>query len=168
MPAVEQIQADEVEVRRAPGIQVTRTSGMVPEAINAAMASAFHELGSFMARHPVTPIGPPRAVYTGYAAGTTFNVVFPIAAAAGVVTDPEGAVTVAELPGGRAWRFTHVGPYRNLSDTYARITEWLRERHLLETEADWATFMPMWEEYLDDPQTTPESELRTYIYLPRP
>ena len=38
----------------------------------------------------------------------------------------------------------------------------------LQCEADWARYMPMWEEYLNDPQTTPEAELLTYIYLPVP
>lgn len=46
-----------------------------------------------------------------------------------------------------------------------RITEFLKEKGLLETEVDWAKFMPMWEKYLNDPHTTPEAELLTHIYL---
>jgi hypothetical protein len=28
--------------------------------------------------------------------------------------------------------------------------------------------MPMWEEYPNDPHTTPEADLLTYIFLPMP
>jgi len=51
--------------------------------------------------------------------------------------------------------------------TYNRIGHWLTAKGLMSSEADWAKFSPMWEEYLTDPQTTPPSELRTYIYLPK-
>ncbi len=43
-----------------------------------------------------------------------------------------------------------------------------KAKGLMQCEADWARYMPMWEEYLNDPQTTPEAELMTYIYLPVP
>jgi len=36
----------------------------------------------------------------------------------------------------------------------------------MQSEADWARYTPMWEEYRNDPETTPEAELLTYIYLP--
>jgi len=50
--------------------------------------------------------------------------------------------------------------------TYGRITEFCKSKGLMQTEADWARYMPMWEEYLNDPQTTPADQLVTYIYLP--
>jgi DNA gyrase inhibitor GyrI len=36
----------------------------------------------------------------------------------------------------------------------------------MQTEDDWMRYMPMWEVYLNDPQTPPETDLLTYIYLP--
>ena len=42
----------------------------------------------------------------------------------------------------------------------------MRGKGLMESEADWMKYMPMWEEYLNDPATTPEAELVTHIYLP--
>jgi effector-binding domain-containing protein len=168
MTAVATIEAEEVDVRPVPAIQTTCTCAMAPEAISAAMQTAFATLGTFLQRHGLVPSGPPRAVYTGYTAGeTTFDVAFPIAGNPKGVSDPTGAVRLAELPGGHTWRFTHIGPYSGLMETYGRITEWLRSRKLLVNEADWSKYMPMWEEYLGDPRSTPESELRTYIYLPR-
>jgi AraC family transcriptional regulator len=40
------------------------------------------------------------------------------------------------------------------------------EKQWMKSEADWARYMPMWEEYLNDPDSTPAAELVTYIYLP--
>jgi hypothetical protein len=36
----------------------------------------------------------------------------------------------------------------------------------MQTEDDWLRYMPMWEEYVTDPDTTPAESLVTYIYLP--
>ena len=75
---------------------------------------------------------------------------------------------MGELPGGPTLRFTHVGPYERLAATYGEITAWLIDRGHMSTAAEWIRFSPMWEEYIDDPDTTPPDRLRTYIYLPRP
>ena len=50
--------------------------------------------------------------------------------------------------------------------TYNRITALLKEKGLMESEADGSRYMPMWEEYINDPGTTPAADLVTYIYLP--
>ncbi len=166
MPATALIQAEDVTV--APVLAARTTCHCALTEIPAATASAFATLGAFMHAQALVPAGPPRAIYTGYSANeTTFDVAMPIAARPVGTPSPTGAVKIDQLPAGPAWRFLHTGPYRTLWETYGRITEWLRSRQLLVTEADWAKFMPMWEEYLNDPQTTPEAELRTYIYLPR-
>ena len=75
-------------------------------------------------------------------------------------------MTVDTIPAKRALRFTHRGPYRDLMGTYNRITEFMQAKGMLASEADWARYMPMWEEYLNDPQVTPEADLLTYIYVP--
>lgn len=166
MPPVTLIAAENVTV--APVLAAKTTCTCTTAEIPTATAAAFAALGAFLHAHRLVPAGPPRSVYTGHSADqTTFDVAMPIAASGAGATDPAGQVVVARLPAGQAWRFLHSGPYRTLADTYARITEWLRSRHLLVTETDWAKFMPMWEEYLNDPMTTPESELRTYVYLPQ-
>jgi DNA gyrase inhibitor GyrI len=50
--------------------------------------------------------------------------------------------------------------------TYNRITECMQAKGMLASEADWARYMPMWEECLNDPQVTPEADILTYIYVP--
>ena len=63
-------------------------------------------------------------------------------------------------------RLTHHGPYADLAQTYSGITAFMIEKQWVRSEADWVRYMPMWEEYMNDPGPTPAAELMTYIYLP--
>jgi effector-binding domain-containing protein len=162
------IEATEVEVAPVTGIQTTCQSPSSPEAIGVATQGAFQTLGEFIQSRSVIPIGPPRSIYLAHGPdGTRFTVAFPVAAVKEGMLPESSSVSVGPLPAGPAWRFTHVGPYDKLGETYQRITNWLREQGHFETDADWAKYMPMWEEYVTDPGTTPASELVTYIYMPR-
>jgi effector-binding domain-containing protein len=140
---------------------------MDPASIAAAIGSGFATLMPFLSSRTLTPNAPPRVVYTGYgAAGMSFTVAMPVASAP--EAPPVGSITVGTLPGAKAFRFTHHGAYKNLAQTYNDITAFLTVRGWMHSEADWAKYMPMWEEYLNDPDKTPEADLLTYIYLPRP
>lgn len=56
---------------------------------------------------------------------------------------------------------THVGPYRNLPDSWARyMGQWLPQSGFLLGEGT------PFEKYLNTPMDTAESELRTELYLP--
>ncbi len=61
-------------------------------------------------------------------------------------------------PGGRALKFTHVGPYAGVSDTYDRITGYLDEKRFDAQDS----FL---EEYPTDPRKTPPEKLITQIYV---
>jgi effector-binding domain-containing protein len=156
----------EVDVPPVLAAQVPGVSGPDPAAIAGAMRTAFNELMGFVRQHKLASAGPPRAVYTAYGPqGVRFIVAMPI-----VPPRPMprtiGPGFIKSIGGARAMRFTHHGPYADLKNTYAQITEFLKAKGLMESEADWSRYMPMWEEYLNDPQTTPPEELVTYIYLP--
>jgi len=158
----------EVDVPPTLAAQMPGQSAADPPAIAAAMGQTFGKLMAFVGQRALRPAGPPRTIYTAYdPAGIKFIVAMPVAAppATGVKSGPG---SVGSLPGGRTLRFTHRGPYANLAATYGGITEFLKAKGLMQTEADWARYMPMWEEYLNDPHTTPEAELMTYIHLPVP
>jgi len=158
----------EVDVPAALVAQVTKSSGMQPAEIAEAMGAAFGELMPYIQRNGLAPVGPPRAVYTSYSPnGTTFLVAFPIAEP-GSMPPATDTASVQTLPARHAYRFTHRGSYPTLGATYARITQFMIARGLMEHEMDWARYMPMWEEYVSDPQTRPEADLITYIYLPLP
>jgi len=166
MSAFEDLQYAEVEAPAVLALQVQRRSTMDPASISRSIGDGFSQLQRVLTEQTLTPAGPPRTVYTSHAKEEIgFSVAIPILAAPASIPADSG-VTVGTLEGGRTMRFTHRGPYPNLKTTYGRITEFLKEKGLMETEADWAKYMPMWEEYLNDPHMTPEAELLTHIYLP--
>lgn len=64
------------------------------------------------------------------------------------------------LPGGRAVRAMHIGPYDDLEITYADLQAWM-------TEHDLRPATGMWECYLSDPETEPDPRTwRTLIVWP--
>jgi effector-binding domain-containing protein len=166
MPEFEDLESAEVEVAPTLVVQVPGRSAANPAEISKAMGVAFGELMGVVQRHKLVPSGPPRAIYTSHGAeGVKFLVVVPITSPpAEPIEDGPGSVDT--LAGTKALRFTHHGSYKDLMQTYGRITEFMKARGLMQSEADWARYMPMWEEYLNDPHTTPETDLLTYIYLP--
>lgn len=157
----------EVDVAETQAVQIDARSGARPELIGEAMSRAFEALGSFIGTHGVVCTGPPRAIYTNYDGNeTSFTVAFPVQAGAAVTGEADG-VRIGPLRGGPALRFTHIGPYDGLRETYGAIAGWLEDRGLLKSEADWANYMPMWEEYVGDPASTAPEKLVTYVYLPK-
>jgi effector-binding domain-containing protein len=153
----------EVHVRPVLALQVDRECAM--EDIGAATRSGFAELGEAAGRAGIPFAGPPRAIYTDHSPTfVRFTLAIPVPESTPV--DERGPVRVTTLAGGRALRFTHVGPYDGLAETYGRITEWLMAEGQMKSEADWARFMPMWEEYQGDPETTRPEDLVTHIHLP--
>jgi len=168
MNSFESLQPAEVEVPPVLAAQVSRRCDAAREAIKEAMGQTFGELMAYFGRQGLAPAGPPRAIYTAYGPeGVAFTVAFPIADPPAAARE-DASVSVATIPGGKTLRFFHQGPYSELMTTYGRIMQYLQSKGLMQSEADWARYMPMWEEYLNDPQETPEADLRTYIYLPLP
>jgi effector-binding domain-containing protein len=157
---------EQITVAPVLAAQYSSACGTDPNEISATMGKAFEVLHHFAGTHGLQFASPPRAIYTGYdPEGIEFTVAIPIAAAPAADTD-ESEVTVGEVPGGQALRFIHEGPYPKLMETYGQITEWMKAQGMLESEADWAKYMPMWEEYMNDPESTPAEELITNIYVP--
>lgn len=74
-------------------------------------------------------------------------------------TEGRGEVAATTLPGGRAVVFWHVGPYDGLRAACEALTAWMGEHEVVGRDAPW-------EEYVDDPRTTPTEELRTRIVWP--
>jgi effector-binding domain-containing protein len=156
----------EVNVPSTRVVQVDIGSGSEPEAIRDAMMEGFGRIAVYAATHGLELTGPPRSVYTAYGPDETrFTLAFPIAPD---IPDPGpvGGVSIGELSGGAMLRFAHTGPYDQLINAYGRITEWMVANGRMESDADWARYTPMWEEYVNDPDSTPPEELLTYIYVP--
>ena len=73
----------------------------------------------------------------------------------------EPSAPLAALPGGRHARLRHVGSYTTLHDTIDRLYAFVMadDTHLI---AD----RPLIVNYVDDPESRPEAEWRSDIYLP--
>jgi GyrI-like small molecule binding domain len=168
MSEFDHLEFTEIEVAAVLALQVPGECGCDPSEIGPAIQGAFGKLGQLLENQALTSAGPPRAIYTAYdPKGMKFLVVMPITKppAEPIAGD---ASFVDTLAGGKTLRFTHRGPYAGLMATYGQITQFMQAKGLMESEADWARYMPMWEEYLNDPETTLEAELLTHIYLPVP
>jgi len=165
MTATMHLESMEVAVPAALVAKLDVTTGADPSRISEATEAAVGKVQEFLVRNRLVAAGPPRAIYTSWGpAEVRFTVAVPISEAPTPLIETEG-VTVEAIPESTALRFVHHGPYRELRATYARIEAWLRERGGIRTAADWERYSPMWEEYVSDPATTPESELVTRIFL---
>lgn len=149
-----------VEAHAQPMLHVTRAAGMAPDEIATIMQEAFAAIGGFIARTGVAPAGPPLTVYRDWdaAAGKMqIDVGFPVAAAD--TAKAEGEVKAGATPSGKALKAIHRGPYKTLRQTYAALTEHIKQAGMPMPEV-------AWEVYVTDPETVPEDELVTEIYMP--
>jgi effector-binding domain-containing protein len=156
------------EVRVAPvvAVQMSGECAFDLATIGETMRQAFGKVMAFVTRHSLHLNGQPRAIYTSCdPKSVSFIVALPIAAHPSTPID-EPPVFVGPLPGLEAHQFSHRGTYPQLAQTYSRITGFLKEKGYMKSEADWARYMPMWEEYMNDPEQTPAAELLTHIFLP--
>ena len=166
MPIQTDIGFAEVEVAPTLAVLVPGKCSAQPSSIAEAITAAFETLTGYIGRHGLVPIAPPRTIYTAYGAqGVEFTTAMPIDRPHPAPGN-EPAVAIDTIRGARAYRFTHHGPYSKLMQTYGQITVFLKERGWLQSDADWEKYMPMWEEYVNDPESTPEGDLVTYIFLP--
>jgi effector-binding domain-containing protein len=162
------LESEEVAVPPVLAVECNKVCAADPAAIATAVGAAFQKIEDFRTAHAIAAAGLPRVIYTEWGAnGVRFTAAVPIAAVPAGVTDTAD-VSIKATSESSALRFIHRGPYRDIRKTYDRIEAWLRERGGIKTPADWARYSPMWEEYVNDPATTPESELITRIYLTLP
>jgi effector-binding domain-containing protein len=118
---------------------------------------AFADVWALLGAQGVEVAGPPFGFYPSMP-GETVEVEagFPVAGD----FEPSGDVVRSELPGGRAVRTMHVGPYKTLPSTYEALQRWMTDQGI-EPGAG------MWEHYLSDPSAEPDpAGWRTEIYCP--
>ena len=168
MPALD-LHPTDVALEPTPLVQLGGLTAPSPGAVGTQLPGAFERLYDFLSRNRLHADGPPMLVYYDTAADGRTRFAVAIA-----VVDPrrpvarDGTIQLITRPAMRARQFMHVGPYDGLAACYARITDWMIASGDMRSPADWSRFMPMWEEYLNDPDSTPKSELETRIVLPMP
>lgn len=149
-----------VTAESRPMLYVTRSATMEPKEIAAAMGDAFGAIGAFLGKSGVKPAGPALAVYHDWdetSGKMKIDLGFPVAS-----TDTPkaaGEVHAGETPHGKALKAVHHGPYPKLRETYGKLEEQMKKAGIPMPKS-------AWEVYVSDPDTTPEKDLVTEIYMP--
>ena len=138
-------------------VYVDREASFAGNEIAEAMASGFGAVFGFTAQKGVTPLAMPMSIYMDMPSGDTMRFRAGVFVSAEDAGKAEGEVKSAVMPAGDAIKGTHVGPYASLNQSHKALWDYFDENGLEKA-------MPVWEIYIDDPQGTPEAELRTEIY----
>ncbi|MEO0424008.1 MAG: GyrI-like domain-containing protein [Pseudomonadota bacterium] len=124
--------------------------------IGEAMGSAFGEVYSFNAEHGIKPLSMPMTVYMEMDPSI-------LRFRGGCLVTPEdaakatGNIKAATLPAGDVMATTHVGPYERMNETHKALWSHMEAEGI-------PCAMPIWEIYVDDPERTDPSAVRTEIY----
>lgn len=111
---------------------------------------------SHLAQRGEAAAGPPFAIYHNMdTRDLDVEAGFPVAR----VMEGDGQILPSSLPGGEVATTVHVGPYEGVGTTYDALLRSLNE-------AGWRISGSFWESYLNGPEDTPPSELRTRISVP--
>jgi len=139
---------------------VSASSSQDTEAIGAAHAKAYQEVGKFMAKNHLQQAGAPLTINTSWDdAGFVFDACIPVDKAPETPV-PEGSpVSIVDTYGGTVLRIEHLGSYDGLADTYAKIDAYVAAYGIETADRSWS-------EWVTDPGTVPEEELVTQIYYP--
>jgi len=123
--------------------------------LGARIGTAYRAISGFMAANGIERAGQPLTLTrAGADHGLSLEAAIPVAP---VEVEAAGLVHVGRMPGGRAVRAAHRGPYAALGQSYDELAAWMAAHGLEEGPATW-------EEYVSDPAVTPPDELLTYIY----
>lgn len=148
----------EIEIRTvgAQPFAYVATDNVAPPEIGKAFMTALPEVYAHVGKSGGQPVGGPTVRYTRHGQGT-FDMETGTALAAPI--EPGETVRVGELPGGEVAFTVHTGSYRTLGETYEAVRAWFEQSGRAPGGAPW-------EVYVDDPQATPEDQLRTELYQP--
>lgn len=154
------LEIDILEVPEKVIVSTRGQSGHTPEEIGSALGQAYGAISAFLTLHGLQPVGQPLAINESFDDdGYRFEAGIPVAQDPQIDREEGGAVGVRTVPATRAVRLVHVGPYRQMTESYNALTAFLAARGL-------EAVGPSWEEYISDPGDTPEEELVTHIYMP--
>ena len=146
-----------IEVEERPYLYVDRTCSMDPAEISRTTGDAFMRVYGFMNENGITPAEPPLSVYYTYDPQTvTFRAGFLVSK--DDAKKASGDVKADVTPAGRVVHFIHTGPYSKMRESYGVLMGWLDKQGL-------KLGAPTWEVYIDDPDKTPEENLRTEIFV---
>ncbi len=125
--------------------------------IGPAMGEAFPKIYEAVVSAGMEPTGEPLARYFDMGDGetTSFECAVPVPSP----FTANGEVEPSTIGGGEAAFAVHLGPYDRIGHTWEQLMAWVTAQG--RTPAG-----PFWEVYIDDPEETPEAELKTELYIP--
>lgn len=128
--------------------------------ISDAMGKSFFKILGFIDRFDLQPSGPPISISRSFSGGELlFDVAIPIADNNLEDIKDDSGVQLGATYAGPALRARHVGPYRQLAATHAKIAAYIAALGI-ERNGD------AWETYVSDPTQTEEDELITFVFYP--
>ena len=163
-PAVEP-QFVNLAVQPTAAVRVRRPMSTVD--VGALMDDAMSRLAERMGQAGATPVGPPYARYHAWGGELAdveigFLLAETIDGLTALADGPEGEVGASELPGGRAAKTVHRGPYPTLGDAYSSLHDWIHSQGSDEGDGPW-------ESYIDNPADVADlAQLRTELTWPVP
>jgi effector-binding domain-containing protein len=128
--------------------------------IAAALGAAYGRVAVFISANGLQIDGQPLAI-TNYRdeRGWGFDAGIPVSGVPSRGVGPDSPVRMGETYGGRVVRAVHIGPYKDLHQTYEIVGAFIAAHGL---EANGRS----WEIFVSDPGNTPEGELKTEVYYP--
>ena len=138
----------------------TGTSSRDPAEIGAAVAAAYARVGKFLTARRLAQIAAPIRVTTRWdESGFGFEAAIPIDREPEKQVQADSPVQIGRTRGGKALRAVHRGPSAGMPETYDKLLAYAAAHgHAIEGNP--------WDQQVNDPATTPESELVTHLYLP--
>jgi effector-binding domain-containing protein len=129
-------------------------------AISQAMGNAYFEILRFIDANDLREAGAPMSIMQTFSgANLSFQAAIPVAGADIAALGDESRVRIGETYAGPVVRVQHVGSYRTLGRTHARIMAYLAAAGIERAGA-------AWESYVSDPTKVDEAELVTLVYYP--
>ncbi len=128
--------------------------------ISEAMGKSFFKILGFIDKHGLQPAGPPISISRSFSgAELKFDVAIPVRGSNLNDIGNDSDVLLGLTYAGPVLRARHVGPYRQLSATHAKIAAYIAALGI-ERNGD------AWESYVSDPTQTNEADLVTFVYYP--
>ncbi len=154
------IEVEEVTVAPQLIASLPLRAGKESAQISTLLGAALMKLVRFTEQRGLPQAGPPILVTLGAdSGGYDLEAALPIGAEPDPAQPPDSTIGLRTLEGGRALRSIHLGPYHTMKASWDRLLAYAALQ-------GYAQAGPVWERYLDDPTVTPESELRTELYVP--
>jgi effector-binding domain-containing protein len=162
-PAVAALQITDVQLPAVDIVYVAGTSAPDPDAIAAALTSAYAELDSFLRANELQASGRPLAINEFFdESGWGFEAAIPFSgseSARARAIDAEGPVKIGHTYAGRALKGVHIGPRSTLAETYRQLEDHMAQQHLEPNGRSW-------EQYVGDSRDVASDQLETHVFLP--